>query len=187
MQTRDIPNIITVLRILLVPPVIVTLAREQYAAALLLFAAAGLSDGLDGLLAKHYGWTSRLGSILDPLADKLLLVSSYITLAWVGVIPVWLAAVVLGRDFVIIGGAIAYHFTIEQYEMRPSLISKANTLFQILLVLVLVFDQVVGFVPDWAQSVLVLTVLATSVLSGLSYVSSWTRRALSRAGRKKPR
>lgn len=90
MNRRDIPNIISVFRILLVLPVVWLLLQQQYTMALVLFAIAGVSDALDGFLAKHNGWESRLGTILDPLADKLLLVCSFLTLAWLGLIPFWL-------------------------------------------------------------------------------------------------
>jgi cardiolipin synthase len=99
----DIPNLITILRILLVPPIAYLLYWGDYDIALLLFLGAGLSDALDGFLAKHYGWMSRLGGLLDPIADKALLMSSFIVLAWVDLIPVWLVVVVVLRDVIISG------------------------------------------------------------------------------------
>jgi len=84
---RHLPNLISMLRILMVPPVAWLIVEQHYALALGLFVVAGVSDGVDGFLAKHYGWTSRLGSILDPLADKLLLSVSFVTLAWLGHLP----------------------------------------------------------------------------------------------------
>lgn len=90
MKPHDIPNVITAFRFLLVPPVVILLLQERFTAALIVFGVAGFSDGLDGFLAKRYDWRSRLGSILDPLADKLLLVSSFVTLGWLGLIPAWL-------------------------------------------------------------------------------------------------
>ena len=86
---QQLPNIISVFRMLLVVPVVGSLLQQQFGMALVLFAIAGFSDGLDGFLAKHFGWQSRLGSILDPLADKLLLVSSFLTLTWMGFVPLW--------------------------------------------------------------------------------------------------
>src|SRR3990172_3309285 len=105
MGLKDIPNIISLLRMALVPPVVILLLNGYYGWALLVFVSAGLSDGLDGYLAKRFGWRSRLGAILDPLADKLLLVASYLTLGWLGQLPLWLVAVVVGRDIVIVAGA----------------------------------------------------------------------------------
>ena len=95
MKPSDIPNIITVFRFLLVPPVVVLLLQDRFFAALVVFGIAGISDGLDGFLAKHYHWTSRIGALMDPLADKLLMVSSYLTLGWLGLIPQWLVALAI--------------------------------------------------------------------------------------------
>lgn len=176
MNARDIPNIISVLRIVLVVPIIVLMLEQQFAAALLLFFVAGLSDGLDGYLAKRNNWGSRLGSILDPLADKLLLISSYVALGWLGLIPVWLVAVVLIRDIVIVSGALAFHFIVGRYEMQPTIISKANTFFQILLVLTVVFSLGFYALDEQIIVILVYIVLVTTILSGLDYVYTWSKR-----------
>ena len=176
MRLSAIPNLITVFRFLLVPPIVLLLLREQFGLALLLFLLAGLSDGLDGYLAKHFGWSSRLGGLMDPLADKLLLVSCYITLGGLGVIPVWLVAVVVARDLIILAGAVVYHLRIAALEAEPSVISKINTLAQILLVLVALGGKV-GLVPLVWLDYLVYTVLATTLLSGADYVWTWGWRA----------
>ncbi|HEX2492602.1 MAG TPA: CDP-alcohol phosphatidyltransferase family protein, partial [Steroidobacter sp.] len=105
---RHIPNALSVLRILLVAPVVWLLARADYASTLWLFGFAAATDGLDGFLAKRFGWTSELGKILDPLADKVLLVGVFVTLAVTGLTPVWLASVAVARDVTITAGAIAY-------------------------------------------------------------------------------
>lgn len=130
MNRRDIPNSISVFRILLVVPVVWLLLQQHYAMALVLFAIAGLSDALDGFLAKVNGWESRLGSILDPLADKLLLVCSFLALVWLGLIPSWLFVVVIARDLIIVIGGVAFHLMFGRFEMEPSIISKMNTFFQ---------------------------------------------------------
>lgn len=176
MRLSLIPNLITVFRFLLVPPIVLLLLRGQFGLALLLFLLAGFSDGLDGFLAKRYGWTTRLGGLLDPLADKLLLVSCYITLGGLGVIPVWLVAVVVARDLIILAGAAVYHVHIAALEAEPSVISKINTLAQILLVLIALGGQI-GLVPAAWPGYLVYTVLATTVLSGADYVWTWGWRA----------
>jgi cardiolipin synthase len=173
----DIPNLITVLRILLVPPIVYLIYAGAFDIALLLFLGAGISDALDGFLAKHYGWSSRLGGLLDPIADKALLVSSYVVLAWAQLIPVWLVVTVILRDLVILAGAITYHFRIEALNATPSVISKLNTLSQILLVVAVIFSQ--GFralPPEWLEF-LVYMVLATTLLSGADYVWTWGWRA----------
>jgi cardiolipin synthase len=174
---KDLPNLISILRILLTLPVAYLLVQERFGEALLLFFVAGVSDGLDGWLAKRFGWHSRLGSILDPLADKLLLVTSFVCLAWVEIIPLWLVAMVLGRDLVIVIGALAFHLLIGRYEMAPTWISKINTALQIILVLALVLSHGVYTLPGGVLTWLVYGVSVTTVLSGLDYVWTWGRKA----------
>jgi len=176
-KRSDIPNLITVIRILLVVPVAWVLLQQQYLLALVLFFVAGASDGLDGFLAKQFGWTSRLGAILDPLADKALLVTCYAALAWVGLLPVWLLILVVARDLVIVAGAVVYNFRIQRLEADPTLISKLNTLLQILLVLLVITQQLNDwFTPVWA-TVLIYAVTVSVIWSGLDYVITWGRRA----------
>ncbi len=177
MTKKDIPNIISVLRIFLVVPVVLFLLDEEYAYALFLFFVAGISDGLDGFLAKRYGWTSRLGSILDPIADKLLLVCCYVTLGWLGHIPVWLVVAVITRDAVIVLGAVAFYLLIGRYEMAPSWASKVNTFAQIVLGLAVVTTLALFPVMPWVFDVLVYFVLITTILSGADYVWTWGVRA----------
>ncbi len=177
LDRSQIPNLITVLRILLVVPIIALLMNRAFDWALVLFAVAGISDGLDGWLAKRYGWSSRLGSVLDPAADKLLLVSCYLVLGALDLLPWWLVVAVLGRDLVIVAGALAYHFWIGPYEMAPSVLSKLNTTLQIVLVLVVVLNQVLGWLPFPVLGALFWTVFATTVASGLGYVLVWGWRA----------
>lgn len=182
MHSRDIPNAISLLRMLLVVPVVWVILRGAYAYALLLFAVAGISDALDGYLAKRFGWSSRLGSILDPLADKLLLVSCYLTLGILGLIPVWLVVLVVGRDMVIVAGALAYHYRVGRFELHPTILSKLNTLAQILLVLAVLAAGSVLPLPGWVIDAFAYTVLVTTLLSGLGYVWTWSQRALHRGG-----
>ncbi len=177
MTRRDLPNLISVLRIVLVVPVTLMLWQERFTAALYLFALAGFSDALDGYLAKRYGWTSWLGGLLDPLADKLLLVACYFTLGWLGLLPVWLVAAVLARDIIIVAGATAYHFWIARLEADPTLLSKLNTLAQIVLVLAVVFNQAVNIELQVFDNALIYIVACTTLLSGAWYVVSWSRRA----------
>lgn len=178
MTLRDLPNIISLLRIALVIPVVYLLIQRQFSYALILFFIAGISDGLDGYLAKRNGWVTRLGSILDPLADKLLLVFSYFTLGWLGEIPMWLFVLVVIRDLIIVVGAIAYHELIGIYDMTPTWVSKANTFFQIVLILVVVFSLGVYTLPGIALEALVMIVAITTVASGANYVWVWGRRAI---------
>ncbi|WP_455235378.1 CDP-alcohol phosphatidyltransferase family protein [Thiogranum longum] len=177
MQARDIPNIITVGRIVLVAPTTWALLQHDYLLALALFFIAGVSDGVDGFLAKHYDWSSRLGALLDPLADKLLLVACYAALTWNGLLPAWLLLLVVLRDLVIVSGAVVYNFRIARLEAEPTLISKLNTLFQILLVLLVILHEAKGWgEAEWIQW-LVYAVSVTIVWSGTDYVLTWSRRA----------
>jgi len=186
-KARDIPNIISVIRIMLVAPFVVLILKQEFAWALVLFFVAGVSDGIDGYLAKRNNWISRLGSILDPLADKLLLVSSFVTLGWLGILPLWLVVAVLLRDVVIIGGAVAYHIVVGRYEMEPSIISKLNTFFQIMLVLSTVFSQGLYVLPPQALQILVYIVLVTTILSGAHYVYAWGKKTFNAKKQQPPR
>lgn len=177
MTRADIPNLISLLRIVLVVPTVMALAKEQYLLALMLYTIAGVSDALDGYIAKRFNYHSRLGSIIDPLADKLLLVATYVTLAWLGLLPAWLVVAVVARDLLILGGATALHFLIGRYEMEPSALSKLNTLAQILLGLLAVLSAGVFPLPQSLLDGLVLVVLATTVASGIDYVWTWSMRA----------
>jgi len=173
---RDIPNLITAARIILVWPMVFALLDGRFGAALGLFALAGLSDGIDGFLARRFGWFSRLGAVLDPLADKLLVISAYLALGWESLIPLWLVAAVIVRDAVIVGGAAAYRLLFGHLEMEPTVTSKFNTFLQISLVVAVMLAQL-AVVPGWVANTFVYAVLASTVLSGLHYVVVWGRRA----------
>lgn len=175
---KDLPNLISIARIILVGPVAYLLLEQRFAEALLLFFVAGVSDGLDGFLAKRFNWHSRLGSILDPLADKLLLVTSFICLVWVDIIPLWLMVLVFGRDLIIVLGAAAFHLFIGSYEMAPTWISKVNTALQIILVLALVLSNGLYPLPASLLTWMVYAVSLTTVLSGLDYVRTWGGKAI---------
>ena len=178
MRLRDIPNLLSLARMALSIPIALLLLREWYGAALLLFMAAGISDGLDGYLAKRFSWRSRLGSILDPLADKVLLVTNYIVLGAMDAIPLWLVAVVVGRDAIVVSGAIAYHVLVRRYEMAPSFASKVNTALQLVLVVAVVASLGIIALPAWLVSGLIYGVLVTTLWSGADYVWSWGSLAI---------
>ena len=143
----------------------------------MLFFGCGVSDGGDGFLGKRFGWHSQLASILDPLADKILLITSFLCLALVDVIPLWLMLMVFGRDLIIIIGAAAFHVFFGQFEMAPTWISKINTTLQIVLVLALVLSHGLYPLPADLLVWLVYGVSVTTVLSGLDYVWIWGRKA----------
>ncbi|RMG31399.1 MAG: CDP-alcohol phosphatidyltransferase family protein [Gammaproteobacteria bacterium] len=175
---RHLPNLLTLFRMLLVWPLVEALLAGRYGRALSLFLLAGFTDGLDGFLARRYRWTSRLGGLLDPVADKLLMVSSFLALAAAGIIPGWLVWLVIGRDLVIVTGALAYHLLIEPLVAEPLLISKFNTLVQLLYVFAHLYDR--GYAPldpGWLQA-LQWGLVFTTLSSGLLYVWIWSRRAI---------
>ena len=177
MSLAWIPNAICVFRILLVGPVVWVLLEGRFEIALVLIAIAGFSDGLDGFLAKRFHWQSRLGGLLDPAADKLLLVSVFVTLTYLGLAPFWLALTVVLRDAVIVCGAFAYQMMIGPVYGEPRRISKLNTACQLLFVLFLMTRQAYGRPPDISVLLLGAGVFYTSVISGLDYILTWSRRA----------
>jgi len=171
-----LPNLITLSRIALAPVLILLLREQDYVLSLVVFAIAGVSDGLDGFIAKRFHLTSRLGSILDPLADKILLVSAYVMLTLLEHVPFWLMLTVAFRDLFIIGGYLVYTSMVGPVQMRPSLLSKFNTLMQIALVIVILLQQALTMVYPVMVEGLVYTVMATTVASGVHYVWLWGMR-----------
>jgi cardiolipin synthase len=166
----------------LVIPCVIWLANHAYAATLMVFSVAALTDGLDGGLAKRFGWISRLGAILDPIADKILLNGVILTLGWQHDLAWWWVAGVLLRDLVIVGGALAYRIWVGYLEMQPSLISKLNTFLQLASVIVVIASHVY---INWFTLSFVTTLLSvtfvTTVVSGYDYVvSTWQRAQVHR-------
>jgi cardiolipin synthase len=177
MSVRWLPNAICVLRMLLAAPIVLALRAANYPLTLLLFAAAAASDGLDGWLAKTFGWTSRLGKILDPIADKVLLVTVIVALVVDGLVPLWLGLAVVLRDVVIVSGAIAYHFLVGYVEGRPTIVSKLNTVLQLCFVLVVVAAAGWPAVPRALVLALGAATFVTTIVSGLDYVLTYARLA----------
>lgn len=176
-RAAHIPNAICILRILVVIPIVASLLAENFRAALLLILIAGFSDGLDGFLAKTFDWRTRLGGLLDPLADKLLLLATILTLTSMHLTPMWLAAVVIGRDLIIVSGATVYNYLIGPVTPDPSVISKINTACQLLYMLLVIANAAFGFPPDLGILLVGAAVLVTSVVSGLDYVIRWSIKA----------
>jgi len=181
---RQIPNVITSIRILLVGPIVVALADHQLLTAIALFGAAALSDAADGYLAKRYDWQTELGAVLDPLADKLLLATVFVTLAYLKLVPLWLMAAAVARDVVIVVGALLFRFCIGPLEVRPSIVSKFNTLCQAAFIMAVVGREEFAVPPGWAVTLLGALVFVTVAVSGIDYVLIYGRRALNIA---KPR
>jgi len=172
----NIPNSITVLRIIVVPVLVYLLLHGEYRVSIWVLLGAGLSDVLDGFIARRFNLCTYLGSILDPLSDKLLVVSSVLALAWKGLLPLWLAVVIVARDLIIVGGATAYFLCAGRIEMAPSFPSKVNSFIQICLIFMVLATaggmmQTVGWLP-----VLFGCALFTTVFSGVHYVVVWGRK-----------
>lgn len=183
---RHLPNLVTILRMLLVVPLCWLIDHGRYEGALVVAAIAGFSDAVDGFLAKHYGWQTWLGGILDPIADKLLLMAAFLWLAFAGDMPQWLAALVIGRDLVIVAGAVAYHQLIGRFDASPSPLSKLTTVVQIVFVLaeLLRLSRWID-VPDSVRNAAIGVTAGLTLASGLHYVIVWGARAWrTAAGRK---
>ena len=174
---RHIPNILSVIRIVLVVPIAMALAEHRLSLATLLFFVAAASDGVDGWLARRFGWQSALGGVLDPIADKVLLATVFVTLAYLKLVPLWLMMAAVGRDVIIVAGAIAYRVFIGPVTAHPSLISKINTLCQAAYILAVLSREEFSEPPQWMAIWLGAMVFATVIISGIDYVSVYGKRA----------
>lgn len=180
---HQIPNAITVIRIALIVPITILLWTSDYVGVLILMAIAACSDALDGALARRFSWTSRLGAIADPVADKLLVGVTFVIFVIQGHVPLWLAVIVITRDLIILVGALTYRLLFDAIDIHPTFVSKANTAFQITL-LVLVLAQLVeleplssiaaGVLAPWGFALVALL----GLISGIDYVITWSYRAI---------
>lgn len=177
---RQLPNTLTTLRLLLAVPLCWMILQRDYEAVLWVALAAGVSDGIDGWLARRLDATSRYGAIVDPLADKVMLSGAYPCMAMVGLIPWWLALLVIGRDLVIVAGALAFHGLYGRYEMSPTGLGKFSTFLQILFALIVLANRVYPVLNQPALSVMLLVVAAVTTASGVHYVYIWGNKALFR-------
>ena len=172
-----VPNALTIGRILAVPPLVVLLVAGYHGWALAVAVFAGLSDLLDGWLARRFDWKSRFGSLADPAADKLLMVASYVTLAWLNYLPWWLVVLVIFRDLVIVFGGWIYHRYFERLEAQPTQLSRFNTFCQVFLMwYVLIY--LAGFpLPPEGQIGLEWMVVVLGVATLVQYVWLWSLKA----------
>ncbi|MGM0412044.1 MAG: CDP-alcohol phosphatidyltransferase family protein [Pseudomonadota bacterium] len=171
-----LPNAISILRILLVPPAVAAMLGGRHDIALGLVLVAALSDGIDGWLARHKGWGSALGAFLDPLADKLLMLAAYATLGWLAAIPPWLPFLVIGRDLFIIGGAAwLRRRRASRVAARP--VSKLNTFVQAGYILLVLAALVPLPVPAAVVADATVLVVLTTLASGLDYLGTFRRMA----------
>ena len=175
---RHLPNLICLVRIVLIWPTIDALYSGEYWRALVLVAVCAVSDGLDGWLAKRFNWTSHLGKILDPLADKLLLVALFLTATWMNLLPWWLTAVAVARDVLIGGGAVVYRLFYGPLHGRPTILSKINTGMQLAVALAAILGAASGLPTREMVTALAALTLLTTVVSGADYLTHFTRRAL---------
>jgi cardiolipin synthase len=181
MDLSWIPNAISIMRIFLIAPIIILFVNNEFGWALGLFVIAGLSDGVDGYVAKKYGWDTRLGAFLDPAGDKLLVAWSFGTLAFLGHIPVRLAVIVILRDVVIVAGSFIYHYLVRRLEGDPTFISKLNTGLEFAFLIFVISKAGFGWPDDITITVVGAAVLVTVIVSGYDYVSNWIRSARSQA------
>ncbi|RCW85296.1 cardiolipin synthase [Phyllobacterium bourgognense] len=170
-----IPNYITIFRFILVPFIVMALLSGYVGAALIGFVIAGISDGIDGFIARRYNQGSELGAYLDPIADKLLLVSLFVVLGFVKELPVWLVVIVVSRDIFIIGAVLLGAIIAKPLEMHPLYVSKANTAFQIVLVTVTLADMAFDFSLTGSRMVLVWIVALLTAASAAAYLMTWMK------------
>jgi cardiolipin synthase len=174
-QSLSIPNLITLARILIVPVVVWAIASNQMLFAFLLFAAAGVSDAVDGFLAKRFGMTSELGRYLDPLADKVLIVAIYIALGIADALPRWLVILVVSRDLLIVGGVIFSWLIDKPVSVKPHPVSKLNTAVQLVLVALVLAALGFGFDAGMWLTVTMAAVAALTLASVSVYLREWVR------------
>jgi cardiolipin synthase len=177
MKMQDIPNIITMIRLLLIIPLCIALFTDQYKLAFYIFIVAGISDGLDGLLARYFNWQTKLGAMVDPVADKLLMLMTYAMLTWSHVVPVWLFVLVIGRDLIITTGVVLYKYLIEEPYYKARFFSKINTAVQIVFVLLLLFNAAFITLSPYFLNLLMYLVVFTTLISLMDYVIVWGGRA----------
>jgi len=166
----NLPNYITLLRVFLTPLFISLLLYQYFGLALLVFVITALSDGLDGFIARTWQQRSALGTILDPVADKLLLMASFIALAYLRTIPIWLMVIIVSRDLMLIVGALLIHILTGRLEVMPSILGKLTTLFQFFSILLTLLLLSLKWDIPLLPLMFTLTAFLT-ILSGLHYIS----------------
>ena len=179
----SIPNLIAIARILLVPVVVWAIGSGEMLLAFLLFLAAGVSDAVDGFIAKRFNMTSEIGAYLDPLADKALIVSIYIALGITEVIPRWLVILVVSRDIMIIGGVLLSWLVGNPIKVKPLLVSKLNTFAQIAYACLVLGSLGFRFDAQYLQTLLMGLVAALTLTSVAFYVREWIRHMSAMNGR----
>lgn len=182
MILRYLPNVLTLTRLFLIVPFLMFLSQKENVYAFYTFVLAGFTDGLDGWLARHFGWQSLFGSFIDPLADKLLIAASFISLAVLGKLPWWLVVLVFLRDVTISIGVLVWYWLVHHHlDFEPTRLSKVNTLLQLALVTICLFELAFfSFSPYLVDSLILITAVTTAV-TFLDYVWTWSRKAVSKS------
>lgn len=170
-----IPNYITLMRLLLVPFVVWSLVTGHHMSAFVAFVVAGASDGVDGYIARRFDMRSELGSYIDPIADKLLLVSVFLVLGYQAILPIWLVSIVVFRDAFIVIGVMLASVMGKPVEMRPLYVSKANTVAQILLAGSALMMLALSVSTHWSQPMLQMIVAGLTAASTAAYLVQWLR------------
>jgi cardiolipin synthase len=173
---RWLPNTLSLARLVLVPLAVWQILEQRYDRAFIIFALAGVSDAVDGFLARRLDARTALGSVLDPIADKALLVSVYVTLGHAGLLPVWLVILVVFRDALIVLGVLLFHFAGQKIIMAPLQVSRINTVAQVACAGWVMAATGFGIMPEPLTMILILLVALTTVASGAAYVVVWGRR-----------
>lgn len=171
----NLPNLLTIGRIVLVPLTVWLIATGRYGFAFICFVAAGVTDAIDGYLARRWDQRTELGAYLDPLADKALLVSIYVTLGIVGHLPSWLVILVVSRDVMIVGAVILSWLLDQPVTIKPLYVSKMNTVGQIALAAIVLLDLAVDVVPDPVMTVAMVIAGTLTVVSAGAYLVQWGR------------
>lgn len=174
---RHLPNAITGMRFLFIPILVLLLVQQRYEPAFWLLTVSAASDLADGVIARRWNLRTRWGAIADPLADKLTMLSVTLALASQHLIPLWLALAIVLRDVVIVGGGVAYHFLVGRYDIAPSLLSKANTVLEFLVLATVLASAARLVAAGDLLPVLFALVAVTVVASGVHYVWVWGRKA----------
>jgi cardiolipin synthase (CMP-forming) len=171
----NIANLLTVLRFCMVPMVIVSIINKEWTLAFILFVVAGVTDAIDGFIARQFDMRTELGAYLDPLADKALLVSIYITLSLSNIIPSWIAILVVSRDIMIVGAVIVSWLLENPVEINPLKLSKANTLVQISFAALMLFSLAFALPLEALIRVGLVLVTILTVASMIAYLATWFR------------
>ncbi|MFQ5345134.1 MAG: CDP-alcohol phosphatidyltransferase family protein [Mariprofundus sp.] len=174
----NIPNILTLARIIITPFIVYAIIEHQPVLALILMGIAGVTDMLDGAIARYFNQRSTVGAYMDPLADKLMLISTIVSLYFIGQVPLFLFLAVVFRDMIIMVGALAYEMVTHKLEMQPSISSKVTTFLQIMLVLTVLSDLAWQLPNDWILTSMIWLTFAFTCISGLQYMIVWMRKAV---------